>query len=200
MSRSMASHSRIGGWSDFTTAWSEPKSLIRDAVLLQVWVADSRCHLVLANIHHCITDGWSASLLQRELYDAFTAVAAGSTPAWTPLPVQMVDYAAWQREHITGTVLDARLEWWQTTLKGAPPLLELPWDHPRPALASHAGAAAPLQVPPDVAKQLQDLAAAEHTTLFSVALTAIQVCCCTGFMPMLLEVVDVYVFPAGSGI
>ena len=141
----------------------------------QVWQVDSRRHLLLASMHHAITDGWSAAMLKRELAAAYTAAVAGGKPAWTPLPVQMVDYAAWQRQHISGAMLDAHLAWWQRTLSGAPALLELPWDHRRPEVAGHAGAAVPLQIPPAVTAKLRDMAAAEHTTLFSVVLAAIQV-------------------------
>ena len=137
-------------------------------------VTDRR-FLLLASMHHCITDGWSAALLQRELQAAAAALLAGSTPSWPPLPVQFVDYAAWQRQHIMGNVLDDHLNWWRETLKGAPPLLELPWDHRRPEVVGHAGAAVPLRVAPHIAAQLQQLAAAQHTTLFCVVLAALQV-------------------------
>ena len=100
---------------------------------------------------------------------------AGSSPSWAPLPVQFVDYAVWQRQHIVGNVLDDHLDWWREHLRGAPPLLELPWDHRRPEVAGHVGAAVPVQVSPQVTAQLQRLAAAEHTTLFCVILAAVQV-------------------------
>lgn len=137
-------------------------------------LGSDRC-LLLASMHHCVTDGWSAALVQRELFAAAAALSTGSEPAWVPLPVQIVDYAAWQREHLTGAVLDAHLEWWQGSLKGAPPLLELPWDRRRPDMAGHAGAAVPIEITPVVAAKLHDLAASEHTTLFSILLAAIQV-------------------------
>ena len=143
---------------------------------VQVWVVNSRRCLLLASLHHCITDGWSAALLQRELHAATAALTSGNQPRWAPLPVQFVDYAAWQRQHITKDLLEGHLAWWQGNLQGAPPLLELPWDHRRPEVAGYAGAAVPVQVPPAVTAQLQQLAAAEHTTLFCVVLAAVQVC------------------------
>ena len=145
---------------------------------VQLWVLGSHQHLLLASIHHCITDGWSVALLQRELQAATVALMTGSAPSWAPLPVQFVDYAAWQRQHITRDLLQAHLTWWQENLRGAPPLLELPWDHQRPEIAGYAGAAMPVQVPPAVTAQLQQLAAAEHTTLFCVVLAAVQVRSC----------------------
>ena len=142
---------------------------------MQLWVLNSHQCLLLANIHHCITDGWSAALLQRELQAATAALTSGSDPSWAPLPVQYVDYAAWQRQHITRELLQDHLAWWQENLRGAPPLLELPWDHRRPEIAGYAGAALPVKVPPAVTAQLQQLAAAEHTTLFCVVLAAVKV-------------------------
>lgn len=153
----------------------EGSSLTSAVVPWQVWKVDECRYLLLASMHHCITDGWSVALLQRELQAAYAALLAGNKPAWAPLPVQIVDYAAWQREYITGEILDAHLEWWQTNLKAAPPLLELPWDRRRPEVAGYAGAGVPVQVPADVAAKLRDLASAEHTTLFSVLLAALQV-------------------------
>ena len=87
----------------------------------------------------------------------------------------MVDYATWQRKHLEGQVLDTELAWWKHTLAGAPPLLELPWEKPRPDMATSAGIAVPLSLEPGVAAALRKLAAAEHSTLFVVVLSAIQV-------------------------
>ena len=102
-------------------------------------------------------------------------------PDWAPLPVQFVDYAAWQRQHITRDLLASPPRpGGRRTCEGAPPLLELPWDHQRPEIAGYAGAAMPVQVSPAVTAQLQQLAAAEHTTLFCVVLAAVKVgsrCC-----------------------
>ncbi len=124
-----------------------------------------------------ITDGWSVALLQRELAAAYSGILAGSSPAWAPLPVQLVDYAAWQRQHLAGDALEAQLAWWAEQLAGAPPLLELPWDKPRPEAAVHAGVAAALRVEAGVAERLRELAAAERTTLFTVVLAAAQASC-----------------------
>ena len=89
--------------------------------------------------------------------------------------IQVVDYAAWQRKHLEGQVLDTELAWWKQTLEGAPPLLELPWEKPRPDMATSAGIAVPLSLEPGVAAALRKLAAAERSTLFVVVLSAIQV-------------------------
>ena len=143
-------------------------------VLVQVWVISDTQSLLLASMHHAFTDGWTVGLLQRQLAEAYAALAAGSQPAWDPLPVQYRDVAAWQRTHLQGAVLDEQLAWWRETLAGAPPLLALPWEHARPAVASHAGVAAPVQLDVSAAAGLRQLAAAEQTPLFVVLLAAVQ--------------------------
>jgi Condensation domain len=88
--------------------------------------------------------------------------------------LQVVDYAAWQRQHMLGTNMDDCLDWWRQTLAGAPPLLEMPWERPRPEAASFEGVAVPLIIEPATTAALRQLAAAEHTTLFSVLLAVVQ--------------------------
>jgi Condensation domain len=86
----------------------------------------------------------------------------------------VVDYAVWQREHLSGGALEAQLGWWKQALTGSPPLLEMPWEKPRPEMATSGGIAVPLRVDPAIAAGLRQLAAAERTTLFNVVLAAIQ--------------------------
>ena len=89
---------------------------------------------------------------------------------------QIVDVAAWQRQHLAGAALEAQVAWWKQTLAGAPPLLELPWEKPRPDVAASTGISVPLDLSATMAAGLRQLAAAEHTTLFNVLLAAVKVC------------------------
>ncbi|WP_010446091.1 condensation domain-containing protein, partial [Pseudomonas asplenii] len=89
-------------------------------------------HVLLVTMHHIISDGWSAGVLTRELgllYEAFREGAEDPLPA---LPVQYADYALWQRSWLSGDVLQQQRQHWQQTLAGAPSLLTLPTDRPRP--------------------------------------------------------------------
>lgn len=81
----------------------------------------------------------------------------------------------WQRQHFQGAPLDSLLDWWKQTLASVPPLLEMPWERPRPEVASFEGVAVPLTVDRDTAAGLRQLASIEHTTLFSVVLAVVQV-------------------------
>ena len=88
---------------------------------------------------------------------------------------QVADYAAWQRKHLAGSALDSQIEFWKKTLAGAAPLLELPWEKSRPKQASSVGVPIKLAIEPAIGAALRQMAAEEHTTLFVVLLSAVQV-------------------------
>ncbi|MBV9110546.1 MAG: amino acid adenylation domain-containing protein, partial [Gemmatimonadetes bacterium] len=128
--------------------------------------------VLLLNLHHIVTDGVSTGVLRRELAALYGAYASGATPALAPLPIQYADYAAWQRNRLQGAELDRLLAWWTERLAGAPALLELPADRPRPAVQRFRGAAETFAFPASLAEPLRALARAEDGTLFMVLLAA----------------------------
>ena len=127
-----------------------------------------RSHRLLVTLHHIIVDEWSMELLHQEvsrLYDAFTRGEASPLPE---LPIQYADYARWQREWMRGDVLDSQLVFWKNELAGAPTVLELPTDKPRPAVQSFRGATESFALPGTLVDRLQTLARTESATLFMV--------------------------------
>ncbi|HEU4886061.1 MAG TPA: condensation domain-containing protein, partial [Longimicrobium sp.] len=131
-------------------------------------------HLLLLTLHHAVTDGWSMDVLRRELsalYDAYRDGRASSLPEPA---VQFADYTEWQREHRGDAWLDAEIAWWRERLAGAPALLELPTDHPRPAAPTHRGATERIHLPPDLSHRLEAMGRGEDATLFMVLLAAFQ--------------------------
>jgi amino acid adenylation domain-containing protein len=129
-------------------------------------------HLLLLALHHTIGDGWSMAVFWRELFAFYAAALRGETLR-LPLPaVRYADFAAWQRRWLGGDVLDRQVEWWREHLRGAPALLELPTDHPRPAAQSHRGASHAFSLPPALAGAARGLARREGATLFMVLLAA----------------------------
>ncbi|HEX2190564.1 MAG TPA: amino acid adenylation domain-containing protein, partial [Longimicrobiaceae bacterium] len=129
---------------------------------------------LLLTVHHVVSDGWSQGVLARDLSALYEAFAAGGPSPLAPLPVQYADYAAWQRERLSGEELERQLAWWRERLEGAPPVLGLPTDRPRGPL--HRALAAPLRfvLPPERVRPLRALAAAGDTTLFAVLLAGWQ--------------------------
>ncbi|OAD21294.1 Non-ribosomal peptide synthetase, partial [Candidatus Thiomargarita nelsonii] len=90
--------------------------------------------------HHIISDGWSMGVFIRDWQHAYTAFAKGIEPSKPPLAIQYSDYAAWQRNWLQGEVLQQQVDYWHGQLAGAPELLELPTDKPRPPRQSYQGA------------------------------------------------------------
>ncbi|MEO0409493.1 MAG: condensation domain-containing protein, partial [Cyanobacteria bacterium P01_A01_bin.135] len=126
-------------------------------------------HVILLSLHHIVADGWSMGVLVRELAQSYEALRSGQVPTLPALPIQYVDYAAWQQRQ-TG-----RLDYWQQQLQGVPPLLELPTDYPRPATQSFAGAAHEFQLSPEQTQALTRLSQQQGVTLFMTLLAAFQV-------------------------
>jgi arthrofactin-type cyclic lipopeptide synthetase C len=90
-------------------------------------------HVLLVTLHHIISDGWSMGVMVREFSALYRAYALGQDDPLAPLAVQYADYAVWQRRWLQGERQHAELEYWTQQLAGAPSLLELPTDRPRPA-------------------------------------------------------------------
>ncbi|HEY0022709.1 MAG TPA: non-ribosomal peptide synthase/polyketide synthase [Longimicrobium sp.] len=131
-------------------------------------------HVLLLSMHHIVSDGWSMGVLFRELWALYEAYRAGRASPLPELPVQYADYAVWQREQLAGEVLDRQLAYWRERLAGAPELLELPLDRPRPAAQTFRGATVPLQLSPELLARLQALGQSEGATLYMTLLSAFQ--------------------------
>ncbi|HET7460432.1 MAG TPA: condensation domain-containing protein, partial [Longimicrobium sp.] len=131
-------------------------------------------HVLLLCIHHIITDGWSSGVLLRELSALYAAYREGADSPLAELPVQYADYAVWQREQLRGEVLDRQVGYWTERLAGAPALLELPTDRPRPPVQSHRGAREAFGLPRALLDRLQALGRGEGATLYMVMLSAFQ--------------------------
>jgi amino acid adenylation domain-containing protein len=127
-------------------------------------------HVLLLTMHHIVSDGWSTGVLFHELTALYAAFTRGEPDPLPPLPVQYADYAAWHRRWVEGPVLEAQAEYWTRTLAGAPELLELPTDHPRPAKQDFAGASVKVELDEALTAALRTLAQRHGTTLFMTLL------------------------------
>ena len=121
-------------------------------------------------MHHIVSDGWSMGVLTRELGTLYDAFRRGEAIPLPPLPIQYADYAAWQRKWVDGEVLRQQAEYWKTTLSGAPELLELPTDRPRPARQDHARRHGGLDLDEELTAGLKALGQRHGTTLFMTLL------------------------------
>ena len=105
-------------------------------------------HVLLFTLHHIITDGWSSGVLIREVSQLYAAYSKGEPSPLEELSIQYADFAVWQRQWMSGEVLERELDYWRHQLAGAPPVLELPTDWPRPAVQSFRGAMHSFVLPP----------------------------------------------------
>ncbi|HKH46873.1 MAG TPA: amino acid adenylation domain-containing protein [Thermoanaerobaculia bacterium] len=132
----------------------------------------AREHLLLVTVHHIVSDGWSTGVLLREIEALYTAFVRGEPSPLPELPLQYADFAAWQRSWLQGEVLEEQLAYWRWQLAGAPALLELPTDRPRPAVQTAHGGATDLALPPALSAAVRDLCRREGATPFMLLLAA----------------------------
>lgn len=129
-------------------------------------------HVLFFMPHHAIWDGWSFDLFYDEMAALYGAYQRGAEPSHPRPPVTYGDFAAWHREWMAGAELARQLDFWRERLAGAPDVLELPTDHPRPPTQSGDGATAWLSVPAHTADALRAVGLREGATSFMVLLAA----------------------------
>ena len=129
-------------------------------------------HVLAITMHHIVSDGWSMGLFVNELSALYRAYVAGEGDPLPPLAVQYADYAVWQRQQLAGYALQPQSAYWQRTLAGAPALLELPTDRPRPAQQSYVGGAVPVMLDAALTRQLNALGQRHGATLYMLVLAA----------------------------
>jgi len=132
-------------------------------------------HVLLLNVHHIASDEVSREIIVRELVALYEAFAQGKASPLPELKLQYADYAAWQRSWMKNASLEQELSHWRARLKGAPSVLELPTDRPRPAAQTFRGANESLALDPAVGSSLRSLSQREGTTLFMTLLAAFKV-------------------------
>jgi amino acid adenylation domain-containing protein len=131
-------------------------------------------HVVVATMHHIVGDGWSVGVLHQEVSALYNSFTRGLDSPLPELAVQYADYALWQRDWMSGELLERELAYWRERLRGIPPVLPLPADHPRPARPTYRGGRRGLRWPADLAGALQTLGRRNGATLFMVLLAGFQ--------------------------
>jgi acyl carrier protein len=151
------------------TPFDLSKSPLLRATILKLGTRD---HVLLLTMHHIVSDAWSAAIFFQELGVLYTAFAAGKPSPLPELAIQYADYAAWQRKFFQGKALEDQISYWREHLKGAPPLLQLPANRPRPEVRKFEGAYEPIPVRSDVAEAVKTFCQQEGVTPFMALLAA----------------------------
>ncbi|MGA9377802.1 MAG: amino acid adenylation domain-containing protein, partial [Phormidium sp.] len=142
------------------------------ATLLQL---KEQKYVLLINLHHIISDGWSMGVFVKELCQAYTDFSQNQTPNLSPLPIQYSDYANWQRNWLQGEILETQINYWKQQLKDAPPLIELPTDYPRPALQSYQGKRYTYSLTPELSAAIKTFSQQQGVSLFMILLAAFNI-------------------------
>jgi len=127
-------------------------------------------HILLLTIHHIVTDGWSMGILFRELGAIYSALSLGQQPVLADLAIQYGDFACWQRNWLSDSVLAPQRNYWKLKLNGAPPILQLPTDRPRPRIQAFQGGMHTFSLPLSLLMRLKTICETERVTLFMALL------------------------------
>jgi non-ribosomal peptide synthetase component F/acyl carrier protein len=129
-------------------------------------------HILLVNMHHIISDGWSISILLNEVSLLYRSYLSGQSLPLPELPVQYADFSAWQHQWMKGEVLQRQLGYWKQVLSGDLPVLKLPLDRPRPAVQTYEGRAERFKIDLELTNRLRSLSQQSGNTIFAAMLAA----------------------------
>ena len=132
-------------------------------------------HVVFLSMHHIVTDGVSLENLWREVVELYESFAAGRPSPLAELPIQYGDFALWQRRWLSGEILESQARYWQEQLAGAPAVLNLPTDRPRPPVQTYRGNRCAVVLDADLVRRLKALSRQHEATLFMTLMAALQV-------------------------
>ena len=144
-------------------------------IKLMILRLDRENHVLAVLLHHIVSDGWSFGVFMRELSALYAAYCEGRPSPLPELPLQYADFAAWQRDWLDGEVLERQLGYWKNRLAGAPMVLELPTDRPRPLVSSFRGGSLEFVLSAEVHEGLQSLSRRHGASLFMTLLAIFEV-------------------------
>ncbi|MBX7222934.1 MAG: amino acid adenylation domain-containing protein [Blastocatellia bacterium] len=154
----------------------QPFDLTKGPVFLGKLVKiNSTHHLLMLKMHHIVSDGWSLDILVREVGALYSAFSTGKPSPLPELPLQYADFSVWQREWLSGEVLENQLQYWRQKLENVS-VLELPTDRPRPLVQQFRGAKQTFLIPPVLVAALKDLCQEEGVTPFVALLAVFKTC------------------------
>ncbi|MDI1433385.1 non-ribosomal peptide synthetase [Polyangium sorediatum] len=137
--------------------------------------AASRDHVLLLTMHHIVSDGWSYRVLTRELGALYSTFLEGDGVKLPALPIQYADFAVWQRNWMNLGALTAEASYWKKQLEGAPGLLRLPTDRPRPPIQRFRGSRADCHIDAETVRGLREFGRGADATLFMALLAAFEI-------------------------
>ncbi len=141
---------------------------------IKILKAGEEDHVVLLTMHHIISDGWSMGIFTREIAALYDSFRRGKPSPLPVLKIQYADYSKWQNDFLRGKELDRQLTYWKERLGDVPPIIQLPYDKPRPLHQTFAGKHLSFRLSRKSSVQLKKIAHENEATLFMVLLAAFQ--------------------------
>ena len=132
-------------------------------------------HILIINMHHIISDGWSIGILIRELGQVLNSLIKGKQPELHPLPIQYADFAVWQKQWLESGERERQLSYWKEQLSGAPDFLNLPADFSRPPIQTYNGSRVRFTIPASLTLKINEMAQKKGVTLFMLLLSSFNV-------------------------
>ena len=132
-------------------------------------------YILLLVIHHSVADAWSVGIFIQEVAALYQAFSQQKPSSLSKLPIQYLDFAAWQRKWLQGDTLETQLTYWKKQLENAPTLLEIPSDRPRPPIQTFNGNTLTFQLSEEISSALKQLSQQQNSTLFMILLAAFKV-------------------------
>ncbi|TWU03766.1 non-ribosomal peptide synthetase [Neorhodopirellula pilleata] len=133
---------------------------------------DDEHHVIELVMHHIVSDGWSMIVMLRELTIAYEAIVASDEVELPELAIQYCDFAHWQNERLSDDRIESQMQFWRNRLAGAPTVLNLPIDRPRPAIQDFVGATVEFELSESLTRQINELAIACQTTPFVILMAS----------------------------
>ncbi|MEN8256275.1 MAG: SDR family NAD(P)-dependent oxidoreductase [Thermodesulfobacteriota bacterium] len=132
-------------------------------------------YVLIINMHHIISDGWSVGVFVNELAASYNAAISGKAVNLPELQLQVSDYASWERHNVSEKSLEEQLSYWVENLKGYSGVLDMPTDYPRPERQSGQGKRAVFDVPGELVSKLKTVAVENSASMYMVVFSAIYV-------------------------
>ncbi|WP_121612455.1 non-ribosomal peptide synthetase [Mesobacillus foraminis] len=160
---------------ELTLSEAERKYSLEEGPLMVATIVklEEHQHLLLIAQHHIISDGWSLGVLIQELSNIYEAYLQGKTPELQPVDCKITDYISWHNKEADNN--SENRQYWMNQLKGELPVIELPLDHPRPAMRTYNGDTKQLKINADLTKELNEICKKQGTSLFMTLLAAYKV-------------------------
>ncbi|RFT61531.1 amino acid adenylation domain-containing protein, partial [Bacillus clarus] len=176
ISSNLKEMSNDGQWEKIYEEVNKPFCLTNDPLIrITLFKISEEEHILLFVMHHMIIDGWSMGIIIKELEQLYSSYSQGKPSELKDLPVQFGDFAEWQRNQVESGNMNHQLDYWKKQLLGAPALLELPTDLPRPTVQTFNGASHKFQVSKELVEKINNLSKQEGATLFMSLLGAFQI-------------------------